>query len=317
MYFPSFHRYVREALNAGIDYLLAHQSRDGFWRDYNLPPGMSEGWSTAWVGWSLAHCAAQRDVAPSIHRAALALQRCSQKNGWGYNRRGSTDADSTAWSLRLLSRMGYNYGLTAVQTLEKYLDAAGRAHTFLDPAVGSWSLAHDDVTPVVGLALLAVRAPPRILEKVRSAVLRCQRRYGGWDSFWWPTDAYATAWSLSFLEKTGSLPSSVVDPVTDWLAHLPPTSNAFELSHRLRIYFSLRLHQTKAAVQIVDALIDAAGPDGWPPSALLRIPGRADSSQSEGGLHPDILGLMTTGIACASLSQWLGVCFQKRESWAT
>lgn len=307
MYFPSFHRYVREALNAGIDYLLAHQSRDGFWRDYSLPPGMSEGWSTAWVGWSLVHCAARRDVGPSMQRASLALLRCSQKNGWGYNCRASTDADSTAWCLRLLSSMGYNYGLAAVQTLEKYLDAAGRAHTFLDPATGSWSLAHDDVTPVVGLALLSVRAPPMILEKVRSAVISRQTRRGGWDSFWWTTNAYATAWSLALLAKTGGIPTSAANGVRDWVSTEQTTASAFEMSHRLLILLSLQLHKTKAAAEVLDGLLDSASIDGWPPSALLRIPGKTDSFVTEGGFHPDTQGLMTTGIACAAISEWLRV----------
>jgi hypothetical protein len=306
MYYPSFIRYATEALDGGANYLLRSQSRDGFWRDYHLPPGMSEAWSTGWVGWSLAQCAGQKQISGVLRRAALALHGSCRQGGWGYNCGTTADADSTAWSLRFLDTLGVRFGRVTTDGLEAYLDLQGRAHTFLEPTDGSWADAHADVTPVVGLALLSTGAPLDTLQKVRTAVLNACAREGVWHSFWWPTDAYATAWSLEFLRNSGGIPRGVATNVESWLRKGNGDPNSFECSFRLLIMMALGLRNDHLASQLVGRLLDSCnGDNGWEPSSFLRVPRKTDDPESKDGLYPDTEGLMTTAIVCVALARWL------------
>jgi hypothetical protein len=304
MNFTAFLRCARMGVRDGIRYLVSRQSSDGFWRDYNLPPGMSESWSTAWVGWCITQCGSTGSLVP--YRAAVALRRCSRESGWGYNRNGSTDADSTAWTIRFLRPMGGIDSHSAVSMLQQYLDTAGRAHTFLSPEAGSWSFAHDDVTPVVGLGLLSAGASLAIIKRVRTAVLTTQTDYGAWRSFWWSTDTYATAWSLRFLAHSGGVPDIVKVTALNWLRQQPTASSALELSLRLFILNTLGLQGNSVASELIDSLLDTSrGSNGWPPSRLLRVPDRTAPTVNEGSVHADCEALMTTGIVCTAISEWV------------
>lgn len=302
----SFYRTVAEALDGGIYYLLRRQSNDGFWRDYQLPPGMSEAWSTAWVGWCLAHNTSRKPVQHSLRMAAFALRRVRKPTGWGYNRGTSADADSTAWSVRFLEIAGIHNAIITTHTLESYLDGQGRAHTFLEKVNGSWADAHADVTPVVGLALLASGASVQTIQKVRRAILNACSPDGVWKSFWWPTDAYASLWSLEFLRRTGGIPKCLVNNVRRWLERGNEELNTFDCSFRLLIVITLGLYYEQLAFQLTNRILDLSnGERGWEPSSFLRLPPKFDEREGEGDLFPDTEGLMTTSIACLALTRWL------------
>src|SRR5437879_5014552 len=96
-------RWVSEAIEAGLTYLIDHQSNDGLWRDYDMKRGQSEASSTAWVGWCLAHFDRRPLCGISVRKATMALGGICKPTGWGFNRHTETDADSTAWALRFLS----------------------------------------------------------------------------------------------------------------------------------------------------------------------------------------------------------------------
>src|SRR5260370_1321069 len=85
---------------------------DWFWRDYHLPPGMSDAWSAAWVGWCLASRPPplRSEARSCLQRALRALSGCRCAGGWGYNRTTGPDADSTAWVVRFLSHLGASVG---------------------------------------------------------------------------------------------------------------------------------------------------------------------------------------------------------------
>jgi hypothetical protein len=300
-------RYASEAVRYGVHYLLSYQSRDGFWRDYRLPPGMSESWSTSWVGWSLLQCGRYGAIEAAVQRAAHALCRATQVCGWGYNRRTSPDADSTAWTLRFLAKLGIYYGTSATSCLERYLDTGGAAHTFINAAEGRWTEAHSDVTPIVGLALLSVGAPDNLLQGVRQAVLDARQPGGTWKSFWWVTDAYATAWSILFLASYRRVPATVAEEVGDWLRNTPAGGTAFECAHRLLAAVALDINEAELESTLVDTLLCFyRGGRGWEPSNVLLVPRHLEDSENNlSAPYADSEGLMTTAIACAALQAWL------------
>jgi len=303
--FPSYTNQVSTSLRQGVHYLLDRQSKEGWWLDYHLPPGMSQAWSTAWVGWSLSHLIDNYPVLPALTNASSALRRCCQEGGWGYNTATGVDADSTAWAIRFLSVTNRPCGVAGVRQLESYLDVHGRAHTFLEASAGSWGDAHSDVTPVVGLALLTSSASTRTIERVRAAVLNGRSPNGMWESFWWSTDKYATAWSLEFLAKSGGVPRDIAKNFEGWGSRRRDMDTAFEVSHLLLAVLALGLSESNLALSLVDCLLDMSESNqGWPPSPLLLVPAKTDVNENENRPNADT-GLMTTAIAVTALSRWL------------
>ena len=306
MRWPAYGRQARYAVREGVRYLLAQQDPAGLWHDYSLPPGPSDAWTTAWVGWCLAGSEAPAAATARRH-AAAALLALRQPNGWGYNASTGPDADSTAWAVRFLASLGVASGPQVQACLEGYLDALGHAHTFPD-LPNSWGAAHSDVTPVVGLALLAIGSSPQIVLRVRRAVLVTYRPDGGWPSFWWSADAYATAWSLIFLARSGGIPAQVRSEGVRWLAVHADSGSAMESACQLLAAVTLQPGAGPIAANIVDDLLDAfdSSAGAWPPSPVLLVP-RADrlGAAEPTEAHADGRRLMTTALSCVALQRWL------------
>jgi hypothetical protein len=297
-------RYVRAALDGGADHLLAGQSRDGFWRDYDLPPGPSEAWTTAWVGWCLANMPPDPLVWPALQLAARAVARSRTSGGWGYNRQTGVDADSTAWALRFLARLAHAPRADTGELLGRYLDAHGAAHTFPE-AFDAWGAAHADVTPIVGLALLSVRPLPAALAAVRTATLAARLPGGGWTSYWWTTDAYATAWSLELLANSGGVPTAAAVDVRDWLRRPVTDVNTLVLACRLQASLTVGAGLSISARLVEGLLEHVRNGAGFAPSASLLVPPRTAAEPSSApGAHPDVNGLTSTATACLALARW-------------
>ena len=278
------------AAAAGVRFLLAHQDDCGLWRDYRLEPGASEAWTTSVVGVALA-TAAPSPAAGSLERARHAVRARLGPRGCGYNAVTAADADSTAWVLRLLGPGA------PIATLGSYLDAHGRAHTFANPErFGAWSGAHADVTPVVGLALLACGGPAWASKRIRAACLAAQRTDGGWDAYWWDHDGYAVARNLEFLAASGGVPTAVRAAARGWLAAAPAPASAFDAAAQLEVALSAGAPAADRARTLAMLQRDDGG---WPPSPALLVPDQGGGGA--GPRHPDVRGLVSTAAAVRAL----------------
>src|SRR6266446_1158594 len=104
---PGLNERMRCAVAAAVRLLLLNQDEDGYWRDYQLPPGRSEAWTTACVGCALFAASSYARISQSpLHRAATVLLAAQRPEGWGYNRKTACDADSTSWVLCFLAQLG-------------------------------------------------------------------------------------------------------------------------------------------------------------------------------------------------------------------
>lgn len=306
----SLEQEVRLAAQYGIHFLLARQGRDGFWREYHLPPGPSEYWATAWIGWCLYEC---RYTSPpsrvALANAVSAVWSGVRDGGWGYNRSTGPDADSTAWVCRFLTAHGMPSGSFAMQVLGPFLDLCGGAHTFREPGAGSWGEAHADVTPMVGLALAeAGGVTAESILVMRRRVIRDQRPDGNWTSFWWASDVYATAWSLVFLAYTGGIPAVTAGRARQALLSFGALVDLTALELSLLLIAWTRLDPTAISMlDIFERLLDSQRPDGgWLPSPLLLVPERFPEAQDSTMVaHADGSGLLTTGLACVALASAL------------
>jgi len=296
---------LRAEAQAGIAacerFLASRQAPDRYWRDYWLKPGPSEDWVTACCALALARAPASATGIAAARDAAHALARAARAGGWGYNRDTVADADSTAWVLRVLAAFGWDCSDYGPSVLHRYLDAQGRAHTFVPPEqAGSWGRAHADVTPVVGIALCAVGASPATVARVRDAVLHDQAADGSWRSFWWATDAYATARSLEFLALCGGVPAQCAARARTWLESDGPTQPlALAQALAARTFAGAR---TEPAV---DALLVLQLEDGsWPPSSLLLAPDHDDPAEG-GPAYADLDCTLGSAMVTLALKSWL------------
>jgi hypothetical protein len=298
---------VDKAIATGARALVKRQDRDGCWRDFSLPPGRSEAWSTAWTGWCIGHADPCAETFTAMRCAASALMRHGRSTGWGYNSTTGSDADSTAWAVRFLAVIAPRVARSGATVLDRYVDACGDAHTFLELAKGTWSEAHADVTPVVGLALLCAKAHRnnRIKQIRRAILLRSQ---AGWPpkTFWWTNQTYGLAWTLVFLAVLESVPSGMARDSERWLEaqEIPP--DAMGKAIELLAWVALARWNHPRAIGIGCDLIAGVSIEGWPGSASLLVPPQRVDSSSDGGQCGPFSdsGIMSTGIAVAALARW-------------
>jgi hypothetical protein len=303
------------SLAAGERFLLARQCDDGLWRDYDaLAPGPSEAWVSAVVACSLSMPPFSAAGRPAIAAVADALHGLRTPQGWGYNRHTTADADTTAWVWRLLGRIDDFRGCPALDDLGRRITADGTACTYTGADYGEWAGAHEDVTPIVGLALLAVGAPPALTAHVRRAVLRSLEQHGTWHAYWWTSDAYAVAANVEFLQRGGGVPASVAARARDWLDAAPPAATAFDLAQRASLS---ALAIPSFADRLCGALVAGQARDGgWQASPTLRVPQQRPLRGAAIEAYADERRLMSTAMAVAAIKRWLACAKEKGATLA-
>lgn len=300
-------RKLENSISKAQAFLLSCQNQDGFWRDYLLPPGSSEAWTTACVGWHLAAAPNRQNFTSALNKAVNALYSIRGPKGWGYNRKTATDADSTAWTWRFLAKMDNHCGADAAATLTQYLSASGAARTFLDiKRFGSWALEHPDVTPVVGMALIAVEAELSIVNRVRQACLDIWKVNGQWPSFWWTINSYSTARNLEFLSESGGIPFNVSQNTWEWLIALKEPGTPFEAANNLMAAVTLGKTQTNFSTNQVMILLEwQLNDNSWPPSPVLAVPEQREDIIDNCIPYEDSMRLMSTSMVAHALNLYL------------
>src|SRR5262245_43687248 len=202
-------RQVKRSIEACIGFLLGRQSDDGSWTDWNLPPGRSSTWTTAYVGVRLA------ELPPILGTPALPARRSAARwllqqelegGGWGYDQRVGCDCDSTAHALQFLGLEGVPLAEATYDRLLAFQRRDGGFSTYpSDAGLGSWGCSHPDVSPVAAQAVvMRYGFDTPAAERTLRYVVEGRSPNGLWDSFWWDSPLYATRASLAFLRATGS-----------------------------------------------------------------------------------------------------------------
>ncbi len=204
------HNYaLEESITTGLRYIIEHQHDDGHWEDFQLPPGRSDMWVTAYIGLKLKEISERLNLTGfklQLDKAAVWLEqkRCGGV-GWGYNESCAPDADSTSFVLLFLSAMKRDIPDKDIHSLVNFVadDGGVRTYNIQDPT-DFWGISHPDVTPVAGLAFLRLLPNNRsILNGIRKYVTVNQNENGSWNSYWWNTFLYSTNQNLSFLVESG------------------------------------------------------------------------------------------------------------------
>jgi squalene cyclase len=314
---PEKRQSLEWALNSGITYILSRQEDDGSWVDWQLPPGESRAWTTAFVGCklvSLQQCLC-RNIAPLIRRAAeWLLHNISDDKGWGYNSLVGSDADSTAHAILLLSQCAEPVPDESYRHLQQFQRPDGGFSTYL-PQNGpsSWTVSHPDVTPIALLALLTKYSyHEAFIERGLAYVLRQRTAAGLWNSFWWESFIYSTEANLS-LVSTSSCIQEMADTRGSLTRFMP--EKPFEIALQLSALLSLNDTAPEANIgwlidQSSHQLVTKQHADGsWKNESILRVTNRDCyepwSYRESGALFSDPNRLFTSTTVVAALSKVL------------
>ena len=310
------------ARTAGVEFLLARQSDAGLWSDFQLAPGLSDEWITGYVGERIADVPG---TAAALDRAWMALiSRHAERGGrgWGYNLHVPQDADSTAWALRLAQRLGRGdddiavdarASLAAFRHEDGMLGTYGPTHDIArfigadpDGDFRGWTAPHSCVTA----------AAAGVTELVDSQVLlAAQRPDGRWRSYWWASDAFATALAVEVLAASPEARDAITR-AGQWALKALESADltAFEIANLVTVTAVAGVGNDTA----VRALTFTMLRDGsWPPGALLRVPHPQDTDPDavidwtpggriEGAVVEDLRRVFTTATVVHALTVSIG-----------
>jgi len=301
---------LERVLGLSLDYILSHQREDGSWVDWDLPPGQSCLWATAFVGYRL------RNIPRHLRKHARAamqiasdwlLGRVFPDGGWGYSETVGSDADSTALAILFLSSEGKTVPDTCYSCLQRFQCPDGGFATYRHNGVAdSWGVSHLDVTPTAILALLTKYGrQAEIVERGIDYVIKKKTSDGVWESFWWTSFLYSTESSVALMN---TIASAMDLPRTRATLLASQINSAFE---RALLLLSLTYLHPKPSCSDIWPLIgqlvhDQEANGSWRSDPILRItrhdcfepwkPGDPDT------LFADTNRLFTTSIVIEALS---------------
>ena len=262
---------MQDTLAAGIGFLLAAQAADGSWRDWQLPPGESRTWPTAYVGFRLSGLAGPGAamVAEPLRRAAEWLRTEEHAaGGWGYAPITGPDADSTALAAAFLYAQRAP-SRRAARVLLAHQRADGGFATYTRTwSHGAWTISHPEITAAAILALVGDHWDAADALSRAIAYLRQVRRPDGlWPSYWWTSPLYATEVALA---ASGSADSACTRQRTARAVREMAAPTCFELA--LQVLCLVHLGDHEGASACAAALSANQSADGsWPSGPVLRL----------------------------------------------
>ena len=305
---PERRALLRESIASGLDYVLGLQAGDGCWTDWELPPGSSSTWTTAYVGYQLRSLPADdrvRAADPIRLAARWLLGKQFAEGGWGYNEAVEADADSTAYAILLAASAGETPLEEAFTRLVAFQCPDGGFSTYrFQGSRNSWVASHADVTPIVLFAFLTKY--PRgssVVSRGLDYVLQNRTSAGLWNSFWWDSCLYSTEANLSLLCALG-IPINTGETKKSLLREKP--RSAYEIA--LLVSSLSSLDADASAWESVEQLTAQQQSDGsWKSEPSLRVT-RRDCYEpwrcaNPGALFADPKRLFTSATVIAALSK--------------
>lgn len=293
------------AIAAATRFLLAGQAADGAFYDWELPPGPSGAWSTAYVAARLRQVPFTLDAgtALALRGAAdwLLGHRCAD-GGWSYNDQVGSDADSTAHALLLLHQVAAPLPADALVHLRRFQANNGGFSTYLaDDGLQYWGAPHVDVSAVCAQVFAAV-SDNETLARIRHFIASERTPEGLWESYWWNTPLYATRHSLAALGSSLTASELAATRVT-----LEGMTTATDFEHALLLECLLLCGAASSRTDgLVARLTDRQQADGgWNSEPCLRVTRRSCHEPwrdaDAGTLYADPRRLFTTSTVLGAL----------------
>ena len=298
---------IEEAVRSCVGFLLDGRSNAGCWSDWDLPPGRSSMWTTAYVGLQISELPerVKAPAASALRAAAQWLQRNQLAGGgWGYSDVTGCDADSTAHAVLFLSRAGASIPAATYPRLLEFQQADGGFSTYgRGEGLGSWSNTHPDVSAIAARAVRPVGGP---FERAVEYVLDRRTPDGLWNSFWWSSPLYATRASLVLLRVAGARLD--LTPTRTALQGMT-AENAFERALLLDALDLCDGAPTRTDALAASLAEEQLGDGSWPSAPVLRITYRTCTAPWDaldaGELYADTDRLFTSATVLAALTRHL------------
>jgi hypothetical protein len=275
---------------AAIRFLLDRQDRDGAWRDFQLPPGRSDAWVTAYVGAVLARAACScplLGIDDAVTAAARFLeQQRHRAGGWSYNAACPVDCDSTARGILFFRSIDSDARPIDYAALARFHLSDGSFATYrTGDAEHGWNRAHPDVSVLALRALRPVLSPDHsTIRRGFSYLAEHLRTPNALDSYWWISQQYMAKelllLRLAFPAEFRRLPFSVDYAVAFIQAVLPVEldrdrrSDCFALALELeaRVLAGEDASRLTALAQCLERQQHSDG--SWPSAPIMRFTDR-------------------------------------------
>lgn len=211
------------------------RNKDGLWSDFLTLAGESIYWVSGYVGYALASYQRESDTEGWLTNVASNLLASQAADGgWSYGFGVPSDADSTSWCLRFLSKFTIQNQnrQDALSFLLKHQSSFdGGFRTYANPsAIGrymmvdkgvsfeGWSSSQMCVTAAASLALMENRSTKGIVEAI-NYIRNGQTIEGYWNSYWWSCNLYATVNCMKVLKLENNKQDIVlIRNAQNWIA---------------------------------------------------------------------------------------------------
>jgi squalene-hopene/tetraprenyl-beta-curcumene cyclase len=217
---------LSEAIKGGISFLEKNRNEDNTWSDFMTSMGMGKAWITNYVALQLGEIDANMPILANLGTEVL---KKTEKFA-SYNSDIMQDGDSTNFLVGFLQEMGLlSTGLE--KNWYKFMDnQSGGWKTYLDGAKLRKSLELDEEISInawlstkvcvsaVSAYVLSKKVDSTEFHKTSQYLLK-NKAENHWESYWWTSPIYATAFSIMALSRSDEYYAQVAE-ASNWLANL-------------------------------------------------------------------------------------------------
>lgn len=278
------------AIEQALAYLEANQNEDGSWSDFMTSAGTGKAWITGYVGSQLA---THFPEAPPLQKTKKLLLE-DVESLLSYNDSIFQDGDSTTFILNLTQQLGLpNQEIKS--NWFNYLHTSGGWQTYIheqplrdrlelsdDISVQAWLAPHPCVSAAAATILKEI--DKFAFDKTAAYLTANINSSGYWESYWWTSPVYATAYAIIAL-KDLSNHTTICENACNWLVTQqqadgswlnPPTAkpNAFYTTLALNALVAFNKTTHKPALEKgAGWLLTNQTTDGsWITDRILQIP---------------------------------------------
>lgn len=215
---------LQQALHASLRYLSANREDDGCWTDFMTSAGQSKLWVTAYTGLQLAEVRLGAVLAHEAFNVSYYLPN-------SYNDSILQDGDSTNFAMGLRYKAWGEATDAQLQNWLSFMNADGGWVTYQDAErlrkrlelpphvpVDAWLSPKLCVTAAAAYVLQFYRRTHAAEYEASCAYLRQHQQANGcWESYWWSSPVYATAYAVLALAGSATSQTSRAKGL-EWLA---------------------------------------------------------------------------------------------------
>ncbi len=217
---------LEKAIQNGIYYLEKNLDEDNTWSDFMTSAGAGKAWVTTFIAFQLAEIGKNLPIVEKIKKVILR----KLNDFLSYNQEIIQDGDSTSFLIGFLQKSG-----TKIPQ-----DVLNSWQTFFSPEIGGWKTYIDErklrilldldntfsvqawlnpkvCVSAVSAYILSDTENELLFEKTCDYLLNCLDSHTKWQSYWWTSPIYSTAFSIMALSKSKKYRANCLIPA-EWLA---------------------------------------------------------------------------------------------------